>query len=474
MKNGLAPINKVPPEVLALIPDYWGEWDKDVGVIPLTHVCRAWREIYTSRSSLWTMFLCADADKTRVYLQRSKSSPISLLYSWLSRRNLSSNDPLLQVIPYATGRLKYLSVESMPENVGDITIHLSSPAPLLEYLSIDCVYGPGAPSDFVLPPSLFDGNLSSLHTLFLRCVCTNVPWRNMVNLTSFTLCHNRPGEVSIGQLLDFFESASRLERVDLVQATPTSGVQPGRLVHLTRLKWMSVESGEPCSPLFDHLLIPVGVTLSLQPDSFSPRLESYLPRSLGNFRNLSIITEISLDPIGYANMRFAGPNGELSAMCREFQDDITPPVLEYLARIDTSKTERLEIYRGTPTSRDPPRRTLLSMKSLRTLTLYQCDGLHFFIRALHPGTSSSEAMVCPKLEELILIPPTDGEVFNIEDLVYMAAARALVGVKLGTVKIICGQDKVDPGGILELEKHVLDVECGPGVIDGDSDSGEEG
>jgi len=67
---------------------------------------------------------------------------------------------------------------------------------------------------------------------------------------------------------------------------------------------------------------------------------------------------------------------------------------------------------------------------------------------------------------------TNGEVFDIKDLINMAAARALCGAKLRIVRIIGGQDKVDPDGVLELREHASDVECGPGVAD--ADSGEEG
>ncbi|KAF9643191.1 hypothetical protein BDM02DRAFT_3104714, partial [Thelephora ganbajun] len=72
-RNTLAPINRIPPEVLTLIPDFWDRSDRGQDVIALTHVCRAWREIFTSHSSLWTDFDCMDSNKTRVYLERSKA-----------------------------------------------------------------------------------------------------------------------------------------------------------------------------------------------------------------------------------------------------------------------------------------------------------------------------------------------------------------------------------------------------------------
>ena len=64
-----------PPEILALIPDFWDTHKRDQDTIALTHVCRAWREVFVSQTSLWTRFDCLNGEKTRTYLERSKSSP---------------------------------------------------------------------------------------------------------------------------------------------------------------------------------------------------------------------------------------------------------------------------------------------------------------------------------------------------------------------------------------------------------------
>ena len=52
MLNSFPPINRIPPEILSLIPDYYGEDDTDRNLITSTHVCRRWREVLISRSSL--------------------------------------------------------------------------------------------------------------------------------------------------------------------------------------------------------------------------------------------------------------------------------------------------------------------------------------------------------------------------------------------------------------------------------------
>jgi len=62
-----------------MIPDYWEDSERDEASITLTHVCRGWRELFVSRPSLWTRLDCRSIEKTRVYIERSKTSPFEIL-----------------------------------------------------------------------------------------------------------------------------------------------------------------------------------------------------------------------------------------------------------------------------------------------------------------------------------------------------------------------------------------------------------
>ena len=355
----LAPINRIPSEILALIPDSWDLDHKDWWTIGLAHVCRAWRDIFISRSSLWGDFYCRDEDKTRVYLERSKSSPINV--TLIRSHDLSPNDPLLQIVPHAIGRLKSLYVGTTPGSFPDIISRLSLPAPLLEDLTIDGGYVYSPQWNPVLTPALFNGDLSSLRELHLLSVRTELPWRDMANLTSFTLVSTSQGEVSVGRLLDFFESAPRLREVFLHYATPTSSAQNGRLLSLSCLKRMEIIGDGPSSLLLDHLLIPIGAKLTTQVDSLGPLIEDHLPKSLDNLRNLSGFTDIHLYATGrYPRVQFSGLNGKVTMNSVARTD--THVALKSLARFDTSKVERLEINCNDILSRDLPYQTLLPME----------------------------------------------------------------------------------------------------------------
>jgi len=114
----------------------------------------------------------------------------------------------------------------------------------------------------------------------------------MVNLTSFTLGYVLDPGVTVGELLDFFESAPYLRDVDLTFSTPESGAQTGRLVHLAHLRKINFYGFQPPSLLLEHLLIPVGVEMTIDLDDDDLRIEDYFPKSLDNLRNLSNFTKI--------------------------------------------------------------------------------------------------------------------------------------------------------------------------------------
>ena len=449
------PVNKLPPEILGLIPDFLDPRDRDRDLITLTHVCRAWREVFVSRSSLWTNFNCVNRERTRVYLERSRSSPIDVKLN-RGEHTVLHDSPFFQVFPHATGRLKSLSVLGTPEEVEDITPHLSHPAPLLEHLSIyagHCC----KPHDYpALTSALFSGDLSSLRSLCIQFVRTELPWRNMVNLTFFTLGDTPPGAVSIGQLLDFFESAPYLRTVSLSSATPT-GARNGRLISLAHLTDMYIEGNSPTSVLLDHLLIPAGANLEIWPHRYETVMEEYLPRSLDNLKNLSNFTTIKLYPIGIqTRVEFTGPNGRVSTAPTARRTGRIDVVFELLPGLDTSKTERLRIKHGDLLSGGSARRALLPMTDLLTLTLDECKSPYNLIRALQPGMDSSEVVACPKLKELVLILPTRGEAFDMTNVIEMAAARASRGMKIRTIRISDQRDEANVD-LSELRKHVGNV-----------------
>ena len=450
-KNGLSLINRLPRDVLALIPDFWGEHERDDSVVALTHVCRVWREVFTSRASLWTNFRCASAERTRVYIKRSKSAPINL---WLERKGgLSNDDPFLEVAPHAVRRLKYLSLKTTPDHLGDITQHLSQRAPHLESLTIDgsCISPDINPT---LATTLFGGDLSSLRELHLHSVRTQLHWRNMDNLTSFSLADVSDPTISVGQVLDFFESAPRLLEVGFSSAAPTFGAQNGRYVSLANLKELSISGSQSPSILLSHLIIPVGAKVSAKLDSYDPQINDYLPESLHNLKNLFNFTKIRLQAAHrLASVRFTGPDGEFCITSTSSLGRTAARLThESLARVDPSKTQCLEIINTRFMSHEL-RQTFLSLKNLRTLVVDGSDTFSY-LRGLDPSTTTNSIM-CPKLEEIVF---RTSDRLRVKSMADILSRRAVKGAVLRALRIISPEEALPGEEVAESFKQNSKVE----------------
>jgi len=98
MKNTLAPVNRIPLEVPPLIPDCC---DTDDELVALTHVCRG----------SWTCLGCASVEKTRVYLERSKTFPLEI---WLGGED---RPPVLNDVFLSPNRHKTLTLSGSSNNL---------------------------------------------------------------------------------------------------------------------------------------------------------------------------------------------------------------------------------------------------------------------------------------------------------------------------------------------------------------------
>ncbi|KAF9777977.1 hypothetical protein BJ322DRAFT_987173, partial [Thelephora terrestris] len=78
LRNILRPVNRMPPEILSQVARYLIK-DKNVdaiSIVPLTHVCRYWRESIISTPSNWTLISNKNKDMTAACLQRAKAAPL--------------------------------------------------------------------------------------------------------------------------------------------------------------------------------------------------------------------------------------------------------------------------------------------------------------------------------------------------------------------------------------------------------------
>jgi len=363
VRNTFALVNRTPPEVLSLIPDHWEDSERDEASITLTHVCRGWREIFISRPSLWTRLNCKSPEKTRVYIERSKISPLEIC---LASKHIQNHceEALLLVVPHV-GRVKTISASSRAHPASAALIQalvkqFSHPVPLLEKLSIDLLCN----TTPILPSTLFGRNLSPLRELSMAGVLMPLSWGNLENLTIFDLSHIPRREISLTYLLDFFESAPRLSEVRLQHSIPeSSDALPERIVSLPSLKKLKINAQPAHSILLDHLSIPSGASVVLEftfSDARSP-IPIYVPNALNNLHNLSHISAVNVCfGLERRAMQFNGPSGELYVLGKWRCEGAAPHtgttrLLRFLHRFNTSRCQWVGVthYNSQPDLSSP-------------------------------------------------------------------------------------------------------------------------
>ena len=441
--------------------------DTDKDLIALTHVCRGWRELFTSRPSLWTRLDFTNVDKTHAYIERSRSLPLEATIC-KTKAESSLEEALLLAIPHIR-RFKSLTIIGTSDSLQNknLTKRLTSPAPFLKELIIDFN---GVPAPF-LDSKLLNGNLSSLRTLSLGGAITSLPWRNLGNLTTFKFRRAPQSVITVTQLLDFLESAPQLRDITLHDdSTPTSSETSfSRVVPLPNLQNLTILKG-PGGILLNHLSIPDGALLVLDFDfrgGKSP-FSRHPPKTAKDLRNLSRITAVNLYFGGESKfVRLAGPGGGLYMLGHWEHDRETSPlglnrqVLQSLNYFSLHMTWTLTITKygdvvPADIKKSPPYQVLLRMNDLHTLTLIQCYNSPF-ISALNPGRTPSRTILCPGLKELILYVEGKDE-FNISWLMDMAKERALRGAKLRSVTIVGMGELLPRREVFQLKEHVEHVE----------------
>ena len=456
-KNSLASINQIPPEVLSLIAQ---NCDTDEDLLTLTHVCHSWREIFISHASLWTNLDCPVVDKTRVYLERSKTSllRICLEEQWL-------NDAFLLTVPHI-GRFESFSLSGPLIDIIEPIEHLKSPSPLLKALSLAVTDEDGV----YLPNTIFGGGLPSLYKLhFVGIVPDLDKFGNMPNLRTLSLSNVPPDLISVTELLDFFECAPLLREILLEYAFPKSSNAPlGRIVPLPNLKHFTISAPPPHTILMNHLLILTGASINQKVtfhDTGSP-ISSLIPKDFDNLKHLSNITSITLDFTLTLYLRFEGPSG-VHCISSDwlpqgpFPTSLGCSVLESLDVLSVSVVEMLQIEQwqstisSTSVEESSIYRTFHCMDNLRALTLTACLSCPFF-HALNPRRNASGVVICPKLKELVVYTWTE-ERNPISELLGMAKEQASRGTKLETV-VIAGAEELLPATVLEVRTYISRVE----------------
>lgn len=315
LQNSFAPVNRLPPEVLSLIPTFLRSRRN---LINATAVCRYWRNTLLSSPDLWCDIDCSGGrgplreHMFRECLERSRM--VSLNVRLTSVRYLPDISPHL-------ARFSALEIElAVPEQLVKIAAYFSHPAPNLRRLSISAVAYWGR-AGLSIPSSLFGGNFTSLRSLQIRGFSALKMPQHFPHLARFDLQTNNFTTFKIDTMLEVLEHMPSLEILHIkfcpAHHPPPSFTPTLRSVTLPKLREVELSSLEDLNSIFPPFIPPLlsaltlpsaeQITIGMLPPEGSLALPSSFEKQLPNLAETPVV-DVRADPKIF-NVRFHGLRG---------------------------------------------------------------------------------------------------------------------------------------------------------------------
>ena len=246
-KNSFVHINRIPLDVLSLIPTHF---DSQQDLLNANRVCRCWRKTFLQHATLWSRLDLSKGEVcVRTLLGRAKGTALDVI----TRRE----DPATTVNLLSPHSQQIRSLHVMRNfwtDVQEFSDINSGPLPLLRTLEIEVVKDiqATARANFSLP--LF-GGAADLKQLTLHS--PGLPLLNLFifpNLTTFKLRTTWAiEELPASELLDFLEASPMLRAIDMdIAGTSLEDVAQRNAVVLPNVQTFSLTT-EDCGPSYEFI-----------------------------------------------------------------------------------------------------------------------------------------------------------------------------------------------------------------------------
>lgn len=394
LRNLVQPANRLPQELLSHIAQYLllDENNVDVtSVIPLTHVCKHWRESITLTPSNWTLISSNRSGLTALCLGRAKAA---LLDVTIDMRQLRADPGSFDLILPYIQNIGTLYVCDLPgtEELTHALPNFPRSTPSLRSLTLLCTYASVRWDSTVDPFESFSHVLKYL-SLF------NIPlypsFLNLKTLTDLTLrYHTFDGHLDT--LLTFLEQNRSLERatLDIRFVEPSLRQSRRQAAIRNRLQHLSILCNNPMNAqaLISNIALRRGAHLEISSLDRNTGLNNVLSEiSTSHLSNLS--SPAFLEYRSYPrDIRLHGRNGSLTFSCSVSSG---VPFVEFpLLSLTEVREFRLEHHPPgrIGSSFNPPVFNPSSFPTLETLAV-ECDidVLHF-LSSLLPNPSALPAL----------------------------------------------------------------------------------
>ena len=304
-RNSLVPINRVPLDVLSLIPTHLSSWGD---IFRVSSVCRHWCRTFIQHATLWSRLRLtrSTADLyVKTLLERSKESALDIVVASHPITTDCVRAEALELLSPHTQRIGNLHFAcSNWAGIQKFSAAVSGPLPLLQTLKINVVHerrwhGLGATTRPPHPLFADAVNLKQFH------LCSEgSPFLDhfiFPNLTTLDLsAMPARGGFPTSQLLNFLEASPALRTVHIriEQDVSLKDVPPGRVVVLPNVETFALSMGEdgPGCRIAAHISCPsVKVTTLLyEQDVGDSMLPEIFPTSV---RWNAIARQYSASPV---------------------------------------------------------------------------------------------------------------------------------------------------------------------------------
>ena len=431
LQNSFVPVNRLPPEVLGLIPS---SFHSKRDLINATAVCRHWRNTLLSSPDLWCDIDCSGGrGPLRQYmfqecLERSRTVPLNV--------RLTSVRYLPDVAPHLA-RFSALEIElAVLGQLGKIATHFSQPAPILRRLSISAAAS-WDQAGLSIPSDLFGGDFASLRTLRIRGFSSLRMPQYFPHLTRFDIQAHDFTTLKTDAMLEVLERMPSLEvlHVKFCPAhypppLPMSTLRSVTLPRLREVRLVSLENMDPflppfIPPILSALTLPSAeqITIGMLPPMDSLALPSSFEKQLPNFAETAFV-DICIGLESF-NILFHGQRGSKLLFTTHW---ITQP---QFWREGFRGTPFLSVQKMVVTFKRPSNpldKYLFDL--LRAMERLECLEMRGkYVWALrHWSALEEQRFICPVLQNLVVVKQPNDSIPGL--LTKLVMARESHGVPL--------------------------------------------
>jgi hypothetical protein len=276
-RNSFIPINRVPLDILSLIPTHLESHLSSHGDrFRASFVCRHWRRTFLQRAELWSkLYLSKGGVYVKTLLKRAKGSALDII---VDRRVPVSTMALLSSHTEQIRDLAFLS--DWTTSIQDFAEVNPRPTHLRSLTIINFGTGSNAPN---FPPLFTD--LVNMKTFRYHSELIQPPlFSHFVfpNLVSFEFTTKPVDDFLASQLLDFLEASPMLRTVNMrikIADISLEGIPQGRVVVLPNVESfnLTVSDGGPGYKTAAHISCPSARNTYLTHDK---RAQSAIPEEM--------------------------------------------------------------------------------------------------------------------------------------------------------------------------------------------------